>query len=80
MKSPLAEHLQNHRKPARSPCDGDSEISLGLGEAQDVDAVDVHTGAGLAQEKLPAVDFADMGDQLGLDSPRLREEKRQTSK
>ena len=33
-----------------------------------------------AQEKLPAVDFADMGDQLGLDSPRLREEKRQTSK
>ena len=62
------------------PCDRDAEIRLGLGEVQDFDAVDVHARTSLAQEKLPAVDFGDMSNQLGLDSPRLREEKRRLRK
>ena len=59
---------------ARGARDRDAPIGLGLREVEPLGAVDEHRGRGFAGVEPALLDFADVGDEVGLDAARVGHE------
>jgi hypothetical protein len=73
MEPPVREHLQEHGVLTSRPGRGEAEVSLGLGEVKDVQAIDEHRGDGLAGVETSSLDLGDVSDEVGLGAARLTE-------
>jgi hypothetical protein len=74
METAIPEHREEHRVLSSRPGHGDAQVGLGLGEVEDVCAVDEHRGGGLASVEAPCLHLGDVGDEVGLDAAGLAEE------
>ena len=74
VKAPVAQHREDHRVLAGGPRHGDAQVGLRLREVQGVRAIREHRREGLAREEPSGVHLGDVGDQLALDTARLRED------
>jgi hypothetical protein len=74
MEPTLRDHLQEHGVLTSRPSRGEAEVSLGLGEVKDVQAIDEHRGDGLAGVETSSLDLGDVGDEGGLGAARLTQE------
>jgi hypothetical protein len=66
--------LEQLRVPACSPGNRYAAVRIGFRQVQALSAVREHGREGLPGEEPPLVDLADVSDEVGLDSPRLRDE------
>jgi hypothetical protein len=70
----VAEHLEQDRVLPGRPGHGDAQIGLVLPQAEDTPAVLEHRGARLLGVQASELHLPDVGDDLGLDPPRLLHE------
>jgi hypothetical protein len=73
----VAEHLEQDRVLPSRAGHRDPQIDLVLPEPEDPTAVLEHRRARLLGEEPPEIHLPDVGDELGLDTPRLRRELEQ---
>ncbi len=71
VETTVGEHLQDHRVLSSRPSHRDPQVGLGLGEVEDVGAVDEHRGGGLAGVEAPHLHLGDVGDEIGLHAAGL---------
>lgn len=79
LKTPVAEHLEEHRVLARCARNRDPQVGFVLGEMQNFSAVNEHRACSLFRKELPRIHFADVCDQIGFDASRLLQELRQAA-
>ena len=70
----VAKRLEESRVGARSTGYRDAAVCVGFRQVQALSAVREHGWEGLPGEEPPLVDLADVGDEVGLDAPRLADE------
>jgi hypothetical protein len=80
METTVREHREENGVPPSRPGHGDPQIGLGLGEVEDVRAVDEHRGGGFAGVEVTSLHLTDVGDEVGLDAAGLTEEKGEPAK
>jgi hypothetical protein len=71
----VREHREEHGVLSSRPGHVDPQIGFGLGEVEDVSAIDEHRGGGLAGVEVSSLHLTDVGDEVGLDAAGLTEEK-----
>jgi hypothetical protein len=74
METTVREHREERRVLPSRPGDGGPQIGLGLGEVEDVRAVDEHRGGGFAGVEVSSLHLTDVRDEVGLDAAGLTEE------
>src|SRR6185503_21060746 len=76
---PVSQGLEDCRVLASGACNGDAAVGLGLREVQVLGAVRKHRRECSSGIEPSLVDLAEMGDEIGLDAVRLRDELSETA-
>ena len=79
MQATVSEHREQRRMAARRASNGDAPVGLGLREVQVLGAVRKHRRECPSGIEPSLVDLAEMGDEIGLDAVRLRDELSETA-
>jgi hypothetical protein len=75
MEPTVREQREEHGVLSSRPGHVDPQIGLGLGEVEDVRAVNEHRGGGFARVEVSSLHLTDVGHEVGLDAAGLTEEE-----
>jgi len=78
VETPVGQHREHDREPAREAGDRDPEVRLGLRKMEPRHGVDMHRWTGLEEVEPASVHLGEVPDELGLDSPSTPEDLGQT--